>query len=144
VLSMQTLHPLPFRRLPASSVPILVACLESRLPEPTVCQLHLYFSLEKPHFDCLELTTWLRPSPQAAENMCVHKMASNLYLRIQQECEMHIAAKLQGLVGQTLDPVVFLGHVDATWQDHCEQMVCSSFLLGASCSHPQIVESPGK
>lgn len=116
-----------------------MAARTNRLPASIV------FSLEKPHFDCFELTTCcLGPSPQAAENMCVHKMASNLYLRIQQECEMHIAAKLQGLVGQTLDPVVFLGHVDATWQDHCEQMVCWSFLLGASSSHSQLVESPGK
>lgn len=60
----------------------------------------------------------------------MHKMASNLYARIQQECEAHIAAKLLSLVGQTLDPVVFLGHVDATWQDHCEQMVSTLTGLG--------------
>eukprot|EP00897_Mesotaenium_endlicherianum_P001162 jgi/Mesen1/11046/ME000099S10492 len=60
---------------------------------------------------------------RAVEDLCVHKMAGNLYRRLQQECEAHIQAKLQGLVGLSPDPVVFLATVEACWQDHCEQML---------------------
>ncbi|GBG65908.1 hypothetical protein CBR_g54200 [Chara braunii] len=60
---------------------------------------------------------------RAVEDLCVHRMAPNLYRRLQQECECHISAKLRGLLGQSPDPVVFLTHVDSAWQDHCNQML---------------------
>lgn len=50
-------------------------------------------------------------------------MGGNLYQRIQQECEGHISAKLQSLVGQSLDLVVFLSLVEKCWQDFCDQML---------------------
>ena len=53
----------------------------------------------------------------------MHKMASNLYNQLQQECEMHIANKLQSLVGQSPDAVVFLSLVEKCWHDHCDQML---------------------
>eukprot|EP00250_Pteridium_aquilinum_P020558 c24859_g8_i1 orf=824-2758(-) len=60
---------------------------------------------------------------RAVEDLCLHKMAGNLYNRLQQECEMHIAAKMQSLVGQSPDAVVFLSLVERSWQDHCDQML---------------------
>lgn len=60
---------------------------------------------------------------QAVEDLCVHKMAGNLYRRLQQECETHIASKLRALVGRSPDAVVFLSHVASCWQDHCDQML---------------------
>lgn len=60
---------------------------------------------------------------QAVEDLCLHKMSGNLYHRLQQECEGHIQEKLLSLVGQSPDPVVFLSHVENSWQDHCNQML---------------------
>eukprot|EP00250_Pteridium_aquilinum_P020546 c24859_g10_i1 orf=422-2893(-) len=60
---------------------------------------------------------------RAVEDLCLHKMAGNLYNRLQEECEMHIAAKLQSLVGQSPDAVVFLTLVERCWQEHCDQML---------------------
>lgn len=61
--------------------------------------------------------------PQAVEDLCLHKMGGNLYRRLQQECETHIMEKLQLLVGQSPDAVVFLSHVEKCWQNHCDQML---------------------
>ncbi|KAH7426369.1 hypothetical protein KP509_11G098900 [Ceratopteris richardii] len=60
---------------------------------------------------------------RAVEDLCVHKMADNLYKHIQEECERHIAANLQMLRGQILDPVLFLSLVERFWHDHCDQML---------------------
>lgn len=60
---------------------------------------------------------------QAVSDLCLHKMGGNLYHRIQKECEQHISAKLESLVGQSLDLVVFLSLVEKCWQDFCDQML---------------------
>ncbi|PNY04718.1 cullin-4-like protein [Trifolium pratense] len=60
---------------------------------------------------------------QAVEDLCIHKMGGNLYQRIEKECEVHISAALQSLVGQSPDLVVFLSLVERCWQDHCDQML---------------------
>ncbi|XP_024391521.1 cullin-4 [Physcomitrium patens] len=60
---------------------------------------------------------------RAVEDLCLHKMAGNLYRRLQQECESHISVKLRDLVGRSPDSVVFLSHVESCWQDHCDQML---------------------
>lgn len=53
----------------------------------------------------------------------MHKMGGNLYRRIERECELHIAAALRALVGQSPDLVVFLSLVERCWQDLCNQML---------------------
>ncbi|KAF2316709.1 hypothetical protein GH714_042050 [Hevea brasiliensis] len=60
---------------------------------------------------------------QAVNDLCLHKMGSNLYQRIEKECESHIYAVLQSLVGQSPDLVVFLSLVERCWQDLCDQML---------------------
>jgi cullin-4 len=50
-------------------------------------------------------------------------LGGNLYQRIEKECEVHISAALQSLVGQSQDLVVFLSLVERCWQDHCDQML---------------------
>mmetsp|Transcript_1741 Transcript_1741/g.2670 ORF Transcript_1741/g.2670 Transcript_1741/m.2670 type:complete len:801 (+) Transcript_1741:58-2460(+) len=60
---------------------------------------------------------------RAAEGLCLHKMAGNLYKRLQTECEEHISFKIRSLLGKTPDSIVFLGLVENTWQDHCNQML---------------------
>ncbi|KAK6797191.1 hypothetical protein RDI58_004893 [Solanum bulbocastanum] len=60
---------------------------------------------------------------QAVNDLCLHKMGGFLYQRIQNECEAHIVAVLQSLVGQSEDLVVFLSLVERCWQDFCDQML---------------------
>eukprot|EP00743_Colponemidia_sp_Colp-15_P004129 GILK01004457.1.p1 GENE.GILK01004457.1~~GILK01004457.1.p1 ORF type:complete len:721 (-),score=162.74 GILK01004457.1:108-2270(-) len=60
---------------------------------------------------------------RAVEDLCLHKMAANLYKRLQVECEKHNEQKVKALTNQTPDYEAFLGLVDATWQDHCSQML---------------------
>lgn len=51
------------------------------------------------------------------------KMGRNLYQRIEKECEEHISAAIQSLVGRSPDLVVFLSLVEKCWQDLCDQML---------------------
>ncbi|MED6147472.1 Cullin-4, partial [Stylosanthes scabra] len=60
---------------------------------------------------------------QAVSDLCIYKMGGNLYQRIETECEAHISAALQSLVGQSPDLVVFLSLVERCWQDLCDQML---------------------
>lgn len=60
---------------------------------------------------------------QAVNDLCIHKMGGSLYQRIERDCEAHISAALQSLVGQSEDLVVFLSLVQKTWQDFCDQML---------------------
>ncbi|KAK1256918.1 Cullin-4 [Acorus gramineus] len=60
---------------------------------------------------------------QAVSDLCLHKMGGNLYKRIQEECEAHISAALESLVGQSPDLVVFLSLVEKCWQDLCDQLL---------------------
>lgn len=50
-------------------------------------------------------------------------MGGNLYQRIEKECEAHISAALQSLVGQSPDLIVFLSLVERCWQDFCDQLL---------------------
>ncbi|XP_057471873.1 cullin-4-like isoform X2 [Actinidia eriantha] len=60
---------------------------------------------------------------QAVNDLCLHKMGESLYRRIEKECEAHISAALQSLVGQSEDLVVFLSLIEKCWQDFCDQVL---------------------
>eukprot|EP00741_Cyanophora_paradoxa_P010023 tig00000157_g9709.t1 len=84
---------------------------------------------------------------RAVEDLCLHKMAENLYKQLQAECESFAEKKLKELLKypcncerlpsvladerslldprrtQTPDHVVFLAQVESAWQDHCNQML---------------------
>ncbi|KAL9253206.1 Cullin-4-like protein [Drosera capensis] len=60
---------------------------------------------------------------QAVNDLCLHKMGGNLYIRIEKECDAHIYAVLQSLVGQSPDLLVFLSLIENCWQDLCDQML---------------------
>ncbi|KAG4947507.1 hypothetical protein JHK87_043514 [Glycine soja] len=60
---------------------------------------------------------------QAVNDLCLYKMGVNLHQQIEKECEAHISAALQSLVGQSPDLVVFLSLVERCWQDLCDQML---------------------
>lgn len=57
------------------------------------------------------------------EDLCLHKMASNTYSRLQQECDANICSRLQDLQDRTSNPETFLHQMESTWQDHCNQML---------------------
>mmetsp|Transcript_22578 Transcript_22578/g.27227 ORF Transcript_22578/g.27227 Transcript_22578/m.27227 type:complete len:742 (+) Transcript_22578:315-2540(+) len=57
------------------------------------------------------------------EDLCIHKMAGNLYIRLEAECNTHLQSCLRQLNEENNDPVVFLGLMDRCWQDHCDQML---------------------
>ena len=59
---------------------------------------------------------------RAVQDMCNNGMASNVYDRLQAECQRHIEGRLDGLLGQTPDTLAFLNLVHGAWDDHCEQM----------------------
>ena len=49
---------------------------------------------------------------QLVEDMCLHKMAGQLYSNLQQECDAHISVQLAKLAAdQTMDPVLALEKV---------------------------------
>ena len=49
---------------------------------------------------------------QLVEDMCLHKMAGQLYSNLQQECDAHISTQLASLAAdQTMDPVLALEKV---------------------------------
>ncbi|CAH2078668.1 unnamed protein product [Thlaspi arvense] len=50
-------------------------------------------------------------------------MEEKLYQQIEKECEEHISAALQALVGQNTDHSVFLSLIEKCWQDFCDQML---------------------
>ena len=60
---------------------------------------------------------------QAVEDMCIHKLAPNLYTRLKEECHRHIETTVHKLVDQTPDHVAFLSLVDDTWSEFSHQMV---------------------
>ena len=65
---------------------------------------------------------------RAVEDMCLQNLAAVVYDRLRAECEQHIEARLEALLGQTrsvssLDVLAFLTLVQACWTDHCEQML---------------------
>ncbi|XP_055803011.1 cullin-4-like [Solanum dulcamara] len=116
---------------------------KATLPQPPKKQLVIKLLKAKPTLPTnFEENTWAilksaisaiflkQPDPcdleklyQAVNDLCLHKMGGSLYRRIEKECEAHIVAVLQSLVGQSEDLVVFLSLVERCWQDFCDQML---------------------
>ncbi|KAK4743694.1 hypothetical protein SAY87_010006 [Trapa incisa] len=112
-------------------------------PQPTKKQLVIKFVKAKPTLPAnFEDDTWAKLESainaiffkqpvscdlenlyQAVNDLCLHKLGGNLYQRIKKECEEHISAALQSLVGQSPDLVVFLTLAARCWQDLCNQML---------------------
>ncbi len=56
---------------------------------------------------------------QLVEDMCLHKMAGQLYSNLQQECDAHISSQLAKLAAdQTMDPVLALEKVSQSSMSH--------------------------
>lgn len=60
---------------------------------------------------------------QAVENMCNHKMASDLYSNLSRLTESHVRANVQQFLAESMDRLVFLKKMNDCWQSHCRQMI---------------------
>ncbi|XP_013599040.1 PREDICTED: cullin-4 [Brassica oleracea var. oleracea] len=127
---------------PAPSAAANLSRKKATLPQPTK-KLVIKLNKAKPSLPTnFEDTTWenlqsairaiflKQPFPfdlerlyQAVGDLCLHKLEGKLYERIEKECEEHISAALESLVGQDTDLSVFLSLVEKCWQDFCDQML---------------------
>jgi len=62
---------------------------------------------------------------KAVENICSHKMATQLYSNLESLCEFHVKSNLDQFIDFNMDSLSFLKLLDKCWQDHCRQMVMS-------------------
>ncbi|XP_066586611.1 cullin-4A [Prorops nasuta] len=60
---------------------------------------------------------------QAVENMCNHKMASNLYSNLTILTESHVKANIEQFLAEPMDRHIFLKKMNECWQSHCRQMI---------------------
>eukprot|EP00735_Rhodelphis_limneticus_P013729 TRINITY_DN7685_c0_g1::TRINITY_DN7685_c0_g1_i1::g.18662::m.18662 TRINITY_DN7685_c0_g1::TRINITY_DN7685_c0_g1_i1::g.18662 ORF type:complete len:792 (-),score=204.80,sp/Q8LGH4/CUL4_ARATH/54.59/0.0,Cullin/PF00888.17/3.4e-161,Cullin_Nedd8/PF10557.4/2.1e+03,Cullin_Nedd8/PF10557.4/1.4e-26 TRINITY_DN7685_c0_g1_i1:237-2612(-) len=60
---------------------------------------------------------------RAAEDLCFHGKAQVLYQRLFDMCDAHVRKTIENLQSASPDPLVFLNHVESTWNDHCHQFL---------------------
>ena len=61
---------------------------------------------------------------RAVEDLCLHKLAPQLYVQLQQECDRHASARLAELASWAgLDAAAFLDHLRRCWQHYCSQLL---------------------
>lgn len=60
---------------------------------------------------------------QAVENMCSHKMDSQLYTKLATLTEQHVKQNIKLFFGEIMDKVLYLKRMDYCWQSHCQQMI---------------------
>ncbi|CAN8267329.1 unnamed protein product [Cochlearia groenlandica] len=133
----------PMEEDPTPSAAANLSRKKATLPQPTTKKLVIKLNKAKPTLPTnFEETTWeklqsairaifLKKSLsfdlewlyQAVDDLCLLKLGGKLYERIEKECEEHISAALQSLVGQDTDLSVFLSLVEKCWQDFCDQML---------------------
>lgn len=60
---------------------------------------------------------------QAVDNMCSHKMDSQLYTKLTNLTESHVKLNIKTFFADTNDKLVYLKKMDECWQSHCQQMI---------------------
>lgn len=60
---------------------------------------------------------------QAVENMCSHKMDSQLYTKLTTLTEQHVKANIKPFLAESIDKLVYLKKMNDCWQSHCQQMI---------------------
>lgn len=60
---------------------------------------------------------------QAVENMCNHKMDSQLYTKLTALTESHVKSNIKLFFSESTDKLVYLKKMNDCWQSHCEQMI---------------------
>lgn len=60
---------------------------------------------------------------QAVDNMCSHKMDSQLYSKLTALTEQHVKSSVLNQLADTSDKLIYLKRVDECWLSHCRQMI---------------------
>ncbi|XP_058053997.1 cullin-4A [Anopheles bellator] len=60
---------------------------------------------------------------QAVENMCSHKMDSQLYVNLTSLAEQHVKSNITPFLAESVDKLVYLKKMNDCWQSHCQQMI---------------------
>jgi cullin-4 len=68
---------------------------------------------------------------RVVEVLCVHRLAAELYKKLNALCDCHVSMALARLVGRSPHCVEFLEDIHRCWQDHCAHMhaIRSIFLV---------------
>ncbi|CAH1716368.1 unnamed protein product [Chironomus riparius] len=69
------------------------------------------------------ITYCLEELYQAVENMCSHKMDSQLYVNLTGLAESHVKANIRPFLAERIDKLLYLKKVNECWQFHCQQMI---------------------
>ncbi|XP_070502006.1 cullin-4A isoform X1 [Chironomus tepperi] len=69
------------------------------------------------------ITYCLEELYQAVENMCSHKMDSQLYVNLTGLAENHVKANIRPFLAERIDKLLYLKKVNECWQFHCQQMI---------------------
>jgi len=68
------------------------------------------------------ISTPLEELYQAVENLCSHKMATQVYSNLESLCMKHVKDNISQFESD-MDSLMFLKTLDNCWQNHCRQMV---------------------
>lgn len=60
---------------------------------------------------------------QAVENMCSHKMDSQIYSKLTALTETHVKSNIKIFFADSMDKLVYLKKMDDCWLAHCQQML---------------------
>ncbi|XP_059613495.1 cullin-4A [Phlebotomus argentipes] len=60
---------------------------------------------------------------QAVENLCSHKMDSQLYSKLYALTEAHVKSNIEPFLADTMDKLVYLKNMNGCWQSHCQLMI---------------------
>lgn len=60
---------------------------------------------------------------QAVENMCSHKMDSQVYCKLTALTEQHVKSNIKPFLAESVDKLVYLKAMNECWQSHCQQMI---------------------
>ncbi|KAG5677740.1 hypothetical protein PVAND_007471 [Polypedilum vanderplanki] len=69
------------------------------------------------------ITYCLEELYQAVENMCSHKMDSQLYVNLTGLAESHVKSNIRPFLAERVDKLLYLKKVNECWQSHCQQMI---------------------
>lgn len=67
---------------------------------------------------------------QLVKDMCLHKLAPDIYAKLRDEMDLHVRSTRERLITEQdgVPSEEFLLLMDRCWLDHCRNVVCSSYI----------------